>query len=568
MKNLRQLATFSLISSSLILTASCSSGSGGASDADINANVPIGLVIDTNGDLIPDTDSRAVKKMKFAEDFYHGVVLHNCDDDDMDGELDDLDTEINGEGDLADLYPIKIRASELDADDLVVIDVSTLAKDKIRLFHQQSDQTFTQISLDHPVEIPASVLQAAPMIYVEATDFADKSWNGKFSFSVYPKNTMDDSTLTKPSIELRVAPWLMLSNASESEVLYIREHEGRNDHMIEQLRTILPQTGTELRVIPASADYPSWNIWIQDMMEIGRQFTPHGSMPVVLQANRNKGIDAFSKAELLGPDFGWFQVGDFRPDYATGDADYQWMDWFGNLEISPPLPNLPHGRMYYGEAGPGHQMDPRIVSKIEAQKLQKPFSVDVSYLIIKHADETVSWVPGKDGRWYCLVPSPAEMVELAKKIQRQGHGDLPMLEPFEENYTINKFLADGDGIARNMEIENGPLAKNIATLKRELGISDDQFIKVPAFIKPSGASLIPNMVNSAMVNGTFLVPDPAGPTVDGVDLIEADFRERLSVSDVRIEFIDDQQYHRWLGNVHCATNVLRTGEEHKKALVE
>lgn len=518
------------------------------------------IFIDTNGDHNPDTDAQIAGKTAFAGGLYHGVVLHNADDDDGDNVPDDADSIVNGAEDLKDLFPIKIDSTAVATDETIRLNLSGPVAGEIGLFHLQSDGRFIELNTNETIELSASALQQAPMLYVEGRKFANEQWNGHFSLSF---STMSSST----ELELRVAPWLMLSNASEAEVMFIREHEGRNDKMIEQLLASLPKANTKLHIIPASANYPTENIWLQDTMEIGRQYTPFKSMPVVLQANRNKGIDNFSKDVLLGPDFGWIQVGDYREKYAIGIEGVGWMDWFGNLEVSPPLPSYPHGRMYYGEAGEGNQLDPRIVSKIAAQALQAPFTLDVSYLIIKHADETLSWVPGKDGRWYALVPSPREMLKLAQTLQDNGHGDLPMLTPFEEAYSINTLLSDSESITRNMQIEDGPLAKNIETIKRELGIEDDQFIKVPSWINENGSSLIPNMVNSVVVNGMFIAPEPHGPTVDGLDAIEQDFIARMANAEVDVIFVDDQQYHRWWGNVHCATNVTRNGSEHVQALM-
>lgn len=111
------------------------------------------------------------------------------------------------------------------------------------------------------------------------------------------------------------------------------------------------------------------------------------------------------------------------------------------------------------------------------------------------------------------------------------------------------------------------MARNIETLKRELGIAEDQIIKVPGWINANSSSLIPNMVNSVVVNGMFIAPEPHGPMIDGVDAIAQDFRERMTNVALDVIFVDDQQYHRWWGNVHCATNVARTGREHIEALL-
>ena len=61
------------------------------------------------------------------------------------------------------------------------------------------------------------------------------------------------------------------------------------------------------------------------------------------------------------------------------------------------------------------------------------------------------------------------------------------------------------------------------------------------------------------MNNTYLMPAPHGPAVAGIDLLESEILRMLSGLPQTKVFIDDQQYHRWSGNVHCGTNVLREG---------
>jgi len=67
------------------------------------------------------------------------------------------------------------------------------------------------------------------------------------------------------------------------------------------------------------------------------------------------------------------------------------------------------------------------------------------------------------------------------------------------------------------------------------------------------------MVNSAVLNGHFLVADPNGPVESGKDLLQEAFRTLSAQLPLQVHFLDDYRYHTWGGNVHCATNVRRDG---------
>jgi protein-arginine deiminase len=54
------------------------------------------------------------------------------------------------------------------------------------------------------------------------------------------------------------------------------------------------------------------------------------------------------------------------------------------------------------------------------------------------------------------------------------------------------------------------------------------------------------------------VPKPFGPIVGGVDQFEKDVRDQLSPLNLTVDFLDCwEEYHVFLGEVHCATNTLR-----------
>ena len=90
----------------------------------------------------------------------------------------------------------------------------------------------------------------------------------------------------------------------------------------------------------------------------------------------------------------------------------RWIDWYGNLEATPPYADS-HGKRYpYGRVIVGKQreltMHPGVMKFLEAQGLQwPPFVVDTSWLAIGHVDEVVNFVPAQNKAGFkVLLPSP------------------------------------------------------------------------------------------------------------------------------------------------------------------
>jgi hypothetical protein len=98
-----------------------------------------------------------------------------------------------------------------------------------------------------------------------------------------------------------------------------------------------------------------------------------------------------------------------------------------------------------------------------------------------------------------------------------------------------------------------------------LGLDPADVIEIPAVFFPNprtpttADALIGGMVNMLVVNAHAGVPKPFGPEVGGVDQFEKDVRDNLTPLGVTVTFLDCwDTYHVRSGEVHCATNTLRT----------
>jgi len=101
-----------------------------------------------------------------------------------------------------------------------------------------------------------------------------------------------------------------------------------------------------------------------------------------------------------------------------------------------------------------------------------------------------------------------------------------------------------------------------AVLKEKLGLLDSDFIRIPALYNPDypdsdSVSLMPNMVNSLIVEGKILIPKPFGPRDSSGDIFENEVTS--VITGLVEEFIDYEwkDYHYNLGEVHCGTNAKR-----------
>jgi len=271
---------------------------------------------------------------------------------------------------------------------------------------------------------------------------------------------------------------------------------------------------------------------MQDTLEIGYSQLP-GKAPMYVALRANRGHDSYA-ATLLGADMGYLVVGAPRTT-SGGDA---WVDWYGNLEASPPVPGWPLGRIYYGHnTTTGMMLHPDVVAFFEAQELQSPFWVDTSWLTIKHVDEIFTFVIDSQQKPRVLVVSPRE----AGKLYPSYYG------PYNKGVQA-KIDATLDGGTYTVA------GKTVTTegVLKALGLTKADVVELPLFYT-SGHSDWSNPVNGVFLGGGYFA---AGETniFDAERKVTAD---RLASVGLAVQWIDDAVYQNNLGNVHCATNATR-----------
>ena len=360
------------------------------------------------------------------------------------------------------------------------------------------------------------------------------------------------------------APLLVQSSLVPASLVFVRELPGRNDRFIEQLAECCREVGAELHVVPTGA-YPEDQVWLQDAVEFLQR--ADGSGTVALLGVRNQAVDDFAKDRLTGIET--LRVGAYREKFASGSSTTSkpgdaWIDWFGNLEASPPTAAWPNGRVLYGvNPDTGGQLHPDVVALFVEQGAQPPLALDVGWLTVRHVDEMSSFLPAKDGGFFVAVPDPTAAIEVLENAAAKGKGDAAMLTPYEAGTTVNSTLGDADFIAFNRRLWTERIEPMSRALLEGVGVGADRLRRLPVLFLPTGEARTPNVVNCLVLPGrggaagVVAMSQPCGPVIDGVDLFQADIQQRLTGLNARLAFLDDQSYHRWSGNVHCATNAIR-----------
>jgi protein-arginine deiminase len=103
------------------------------------------------------------------------------------------------------------------------------------------------------------------------------------------------------------------------------------------------------------------------------------------------------------------------------------------------------------------------------------------------------------------------------------------------------------------------------TLKTELGLTDANFVEIPAIFywAPSyeeAWAWIPNLVNLLVCGERLVVAKPFGPREPNqTDVFEEYVEDSVETIGLDARFVDDwDTYHTWIGEIHCGTNVKRS----------
>ncbi|NEO31433.1 MAG: hypothetical protein F6K36_13555 [Symploca sp. SIO3C6] len=442
--------------------------------------------------------------------------------------------------------------------------------------------------------------------------------------------------------EVIVAPWMMPHIYSKTNKVYVaywkhkpqkqqeeskQEQEASRDwelvtKFIEDLQNIFMNNSLNTEIVKIPID-GSTDVFVQDAAEIG-----YSNMPgQKLKLNFSTLISPLKRWEVLLTNESFpNQMLKLTKIEQTDKNKYNTIG-FGNIEVTPPLPDYPWGRIYFSIQHTSGNIIPEYAKFLDAQKVQKPFALDASWLEVGHVDETVCFLPTKSkNQLIACIPSPTkayELLEIAskmfqaegflteRKLKNVSDPDLKEISTIDLHtflsvrgktgkQTVDTSLMQLPKIAGMdiMQIHQWNKIVQIhldsvkQTLEKEVSKSI-HIIEVPVLFKYSSlgggySALTSNMVNMLIVDSCCIFPKPYGPIAkaEAKKILEVDAKGeqkiQLSVKpgqDVFEEYmltmfkeiglkgesIDTWEgYHLHDGEVHCATNTWRQPKDETK----
>src|SRR6476661_1871333 len=407
---------------------------------------------------------------------------------------------------------------------------------------------------------PVDISGAQPLVFstdivlgVEAKQFADRNWNGTVNLKATALNNGQEIAST--TIQMGVSPWMIAPNTAPVTEIQVSDRGSVNSEFISQLKQAVEPTGAKVKIIEGD------RTWMQDTQKNGYVQLPENSeirqFNVALKSNNEQENNPPVKS-TQDRDLKVVKIGNPR----SLDPVSQWSDGYGNLQVTPPIPGHPMGRVYYGNSG-NASFNPEVLDFIQAQRIQgPPVDIDTSWLLTRQVDEIINFIPTQTpGKYVMAIASPEAGVKLLEELEGRGYGDVTINRGLSTQTTVSAALKNRALIQHNLNLQNQKLNPIVEKLKREFLLGDDQIIQVPVMFGYSGYAWWPNMVNSVPVNGKLLVSNPRGPMIDGVDYTQERLRQLLLPAGVSVSFLDDRYYQELKGNVQSATNTVRKPEE-------
>ena len=394
---------------------------------------------------------------------------------------------------------------------------------------------------------------------VEGLHYRDVDFDGIIFINL--SLVKDNEIVYTDRVRFQVAPWIMTPHTLSPQTVYIaRIASGSNYKMIEQLRFVVGTSQAQLEIV-SSIRYRN-DRWMQDEIEFGYSESPGHFMYVVLNSPRDRGLDEFPEAELLGTDIG--HITRTNPEATT-------LDSFGNLEVSPPVTvdgvDYPFGRILFGGNHPdAPEYSTRMVKNIRdflyAQQIQPPIELFCDWLEVGHIDEFMTFVPIKTGKGFkLLLTSPNKYYEIIQSLQEQNQTELSQRSRIG-NIAINDLLSNQELAEDNQRFQSY-IDWNREILKRELGLIEDDIIDLPGLFQGAGhqkraETFFPNMVNMLVLDNHLAIPKPFGPKINEECQIEAFVKQVLEPFGCTCYFIDNwEPYFLGRGEIHCGTNTRR-----------
>ncbi|KAH7356094.1 arginine deiminase type-3 [Pyrenochaeta sp. MPI-SDFR-AT-0127] len=464
----------------------------------------------------------------------------------------------------------------------------------VRIFHQLDGNW--SIVRDNDT-FSASHLRTGLVLGIDARDTRrPEVWDGRVTVRFKIQDGTETST---DEVELRVAPVLVHNHLDKVEQILSVAGDEKKFPWQQQFDQNLASATVDSGLPDPFLFKDNTDPWAQDIVEPGYTSMPGPDGPIGLRVHIRSSQDSRTAGRQVFESLRDTGVGAVQ--HLGGKRDE--INSMGNLECTPPFEHNGQkwsaGRIVMGRHGP---YEPHVLPYLRAQEEQDPILLDTAWLWVGHVDEFVQFLPAKNKRgWVVVVADPASGLKLLQDAQSAGHGAVALYSRqtdavingvtpetcTEENYgclsvpvperTIDEFLSDAKATPTNLDAAKR-IAANIATLKAEIGLADDEIYHLPMpfdtvnrhslpYIGPRAPeeklaciSVYPATINGIVLTGfnTYLTPKPWGPVIDGKDIMaEATIRlyEQLGC---KVKFLDVwNSHHAFGGEVHCGTNTIR-----------
>ncbi|XP_040182985.1 protein-arginine deiminase type-2 [Rana temporaria] len=529
--------------------------------------VGISLDVDADRDGVVEKNNPHKASWTWGPNGQGAILLVNCDKDSLFSRTVDGDDNISlSKTDLLDMSKMVLRIQgpeKLPTGYQLMLHVSATDAQSLGVFYLHS-KVYTHVLGRQKLFYKTRYTGTRELeFFVEGLRFPDEGFDGLVSIKASLLETQVEGIPETPiftdSVAFRISPLIITPNTLDPIEVYVCSVK-ENYLFLKAINNLVSDAKLKVRIC---FEYVNrGDRWMQDEMEFGFIHAPHKSFPVVLDSPRDRGLKDFPIRQLLGPDFGYVTK--------VADADeVTSLDSFGNLEVSPPVTvrgkNYPLGRILIGSSFPttsGRRMTKVVRDFLQAQRVQPPIELFSDWLFVGHVDEFLTFVPAPNRKGFrLLLASPAACFRILQDKKQEGHGDAAILQGFEtKRWTVTKVLST-DIIVKENGYAQHCIDWNRDILKKELGLTEDDIIDIPALFKLQDGQAIaffPNMVNMIVLGKILGIPKPYGPVIKETCCLEDYVIDQLKPLDLTCTFIDDVvSYHKKLGEVHCGTNVRR-----------
>ncbi|KAF4980040.1 hypothetical protein FZEAL_3902 [Fusarium zealandicum] len=294
----------------------------------------------------------------------------------------------------------------------------------------------------------------------------------------------DGDVMANDSVALRVAPVLTHHHAQLTERVFSSlapNHTGQAEFVAELQRNV-----ADAGILEPVFLFDTGDIWAQDFFEPGYTSIPGPDGPVVLRIMIRSAQDYRTTAREI---FRLLRNENVGAVQQPGDGNS--LESTGNLETIPPYTHngksYPAGRVVIGE---WEEKRPFMFEFFRAQEVQEPIALDTIWLHVGHVDEFIQFLPADNERgWVVMADDPLAGVALLKKAVADGHGQKKALSRPAFPSDDPEICLPGETISEVLEIRDfeevnklaaDRIAANLATLRRETGVTNDEIFRVPA----------------------------------------------------------------------------------------